>query len=210
MPPLTGLRARSNIASATSMTEAQSALEIEAYIAALPRRALTPPGPGSPSRYQVCSWPLLKPFNGFCGIERRRGGQLASWLLAAGCISLPARCDICGGDGPIGLHGENYYDVRRDPALCRPCHRALHFRSFQWEAWRRLVGAYTTTGSEWFALAPRNGLDLAKHLRSKFGWAVADIEHSPLSPLPDIIIGRLPDNMLRHPRLTGLAMNWGC
>jgi hypothetical protein len=114
---------------------------------------------------------------------------------------MPDRCDICGCAGPLALHGENYYDVRRDPALCRRCHHALHLRTYRWTEWRRIVDASARTGREWFALAPRHGLDLAQHLRNKFGWRVADIEHSPLSPLPDTIAEQLPDNMWPHPNL---------
>ena len=171
------------------------------YLAALPTRQLSPPRPDAPKLYQVSRWPLLQPFHGFSGVERRRGGQLAGWLLAAGCISMPTRCDICSSRGPLGLHGEVYYDVTRDPALCRPCHRALHLRPYQWQAWRNLVDGSATTGREWFALAPMHGLDLAQHLREKFGWDVADIERSPLSPLPAAINALLPGNMLQHPEL---------
>jgi hypothetical protein len=183
------------------MMTVQPEVDIDEYLAALPVRQLGAPRPGSPNHYQVSRWPLLKPFNGFSGLERRRGGQLAIWLLAAGCIALPSRCDICTGRGPLALHGDNYYDATRDPALCAPCHRALHLRPYQWNAWRRIVDASVITGREWFALAPRHGLDLAQHLREKFGWRVADIERSPLSPLPDAIAVALPNNMLSHPHL---------
>lgn len=171
----------------------------EEYLASLPYRPLFAPSLFPPSHYQVSRWPLLRPYNGFTGIERRRGGQLATWLLAAGCMALPEQCDVCARPGPLGLHGENYYDPTRDPALCRRCHKALHMRSFQWEAWRSIVDASAVTGREWFALAPPRGLDLAQHLRGKFGWRVADIERSPISSLPDAIASRLPGNMLPHP-----------
>ena len=176
-------------------------VDLDEYLAGLPTRQLSAPRPYAPKQYQVSRWPLLKAFNGFTGIERRRGGQLGSWLLAAGCIAMPARCDICGSQGPLGLHGENYYDATRDPALCRPCHRALHLRPYQWQAWRKIVDASATTGREWFALAPMHGLDLAQHLREQFGWRVADIERSPLSPLPDDIARALPENIWRHPEV---------
>lgn len=179
----------------------QSMVDLDEYLAALPVRRLSAPRRTVPAQYQVSRWPLLKQFNGFSGIERRRGGQLAGWLLAAGCIAMPAQCDICASPGPLGLHGDCYYDVSRDPALCRPCHRALHLRPFQWDAWRRIVDASATTGREWFALAPRHGLDLAQHLRNNFGWKVADIERSPLSPLPDAVAVLLPGNMWQHPNL---------
>lgn len=179
----------------------QSMVDLDEYLAALPTRRLFAPRRDTPAHYQVSRWPLLKPFNGFSGIERRRGGQLAAWLLAAGSIEMPEQCDICASPGPLALHGESYYDVSRDPALCARCHRSLHLRPFQWDAWRRIIDASATTGREWFALAPRHGLNLAQHLRDKFGWRVADIERSPLSPLPDPIAVLLPGNMVLHPAL---------
>lgn len=165
------------------MTERPTA-DLDEYLAVLATRRLSAPRRVAPYHYQVSRWPLLKPFNGFTGIERRRGGQLAGWLLAAGCITIPDHCGICANPGPLGLHGECYYDVSRDPALCARCHCALHLRPYQWDAWRRTVDASAVTGGEWFALAPRHGLDLAQHLRDKFGWTVADVERSPMTPLP--------------------------
>lgn len=182
------------------MTE-QSPRLLDEYIAALPVRQLSAPLRIAPTRYQVSRWPVLKPFNGFTGVERRRGGQLAGWLLTAGCITMPDRCDICAAPGPLGLHGENYYDVSRDPALCARCHRALHFRPYQWDAWRKIVDAAAITGREWFALAPKQGLDLARHLRDRFGRYAADIERSPILPLPDAIATLMPSNMVPHPNL---------
>lgn len=179
----------------------QSVSDPVEYLAALPVRTLCAPRRPTPARYQVSRWPLLKSFNGFSGVERRRGGQLATWLLTAGCMALPEHCEICRRPGPLCLHGEVYYDVTRDPALCAPCHRALHFRPYQWDAWRRIVDGAAITGREWFALAPRHGIDLAQHLRDRFGWRVADIEQSPLSPLHDEIATLLPTNMLLHPNL---------
>ena len=178
-----------------------ASVDLDEYLAALPARQLTAPRSYAPKLYQVSRWPLLKDFNGFTGVERRRGGQLAGWLLAAGCITMPTLCEVCGSRGPLSLHGECYYDVTRDPALCRSCHRALHLRPYHWKAWREIVEASANTGREWFALAPMHGLDLAQHLLGQFGWGVADIERSPLMPLPDFIAGRLPGNMLQHPHL---------
>lgn len=176
-------------------------IDLDEYIAALPSRPLAPPRPSAPTRYQAVSYALLKPYNGFSGVERRRGGQLGNWLRAAGCVTLPSSCDICGGPGPLGQHSETYYHVGRDPALCRRCHRALHLRSWQWDAWLRIVKAATRTGQEWFVLAPRYGLDLAGHLRARWGHQAADIERSPITPLPESIASLLPGNMLAYPDL---------
>ena len=177
----------------------QSTVDLGEYLAALPTRQLLAPQCTTPAQYQVSRWPLLKAFNGFSGVERRRGGQLAGWLLAAGCIIMPKRCEICASPGPLALHGECYYDVSRDPALCRGCHRALHLRPYQWDAWRRIVDTSAATGREWFAIAPRYGLDLARYLRDKHGRQIADIERSQLLPLPAAVTTRLPHNMWPHP-----------
>ena len=183
------------------MTKGHSQFDYDAYLEALPRHILGSPRPNAPTRYQVSSYPLLKPFNGFTGIERRRGGQLAGWLLAAGCLTLPLQCNICGSRGPLGLHGDNYYDVTRDPTLCRSCHYAIHTRLYRTDNWRRIVEASAVSGREWFALVPEHSLDIAQHLRNRWGWGVADLERSPLCPLPDAIAAVLPRNLLPLPAL---------
>ncbi|WP_156427347.1 hypothetical protein [Novosphingobium sp. Fuku2-ISO-50] len=184
------------------MTDRAAPFDIDAYIEALPRRVLSAPRPNAPTRYQVWNYPLLKDYHGFTGTERRRAGQLGHWLIAAGCLTLPERCEICASPGPIAQHGENYYDVPSDPALCRACHRAIHLRFWQWDAWRKIVDASAITGEEWFALTPRHSIDIAGHLRHRWGWRVADIERSPIMSLPDAIAVVLPDNMLALPRLS--------
>lgn len=57
------------------------------------------------------------------------------------------------------------------------------------------------TGREWFAVTPRNGIDIAQHLRDRWGASVMDIENSAVSPLPDTITALLPGNMFPHPEL---------
>ena len=174
--------------------------DIDAYIDALPSHRLREPR-RVPLHYKESQWPLLKPYNGFSGIERRRGGQLIGWLQAAGCLSRPSRCDICGSRERIYSHSDSYYHVTRAPALCQRCHFACHKRHYQWDAWRRLVDPATVTGREWFALTPQHGIDIAAHLRDRWGWRAADIERSPITPLPDAIAVLLPGNMLAHPML---------
>jgi hypothetical protein len=183
------------------VTDRTPPFDIDEFLDALPSHRLQAPRPDAPANYQESRWPLLKPWNGFTGIERRRGGQLIVWLQAAGCLSVPRQCDICGSRERVGYHSEAYYHVARPPALCRLCHFACHQRHNRWDAWRRIVDASTVTGREWFALAPRHGIDLAQHLRDRWGWHAADIEKSPLLPLPDTISTCLPGNMLAHPSL---------
>lgn len=178
-----------------------SGFDIDTYLDTLPSFRLREPST-PPPRYHVSQWPLLKPYGGFTGEERRRGGQLAVWLLAAGCIAKPKHCDVCGSKSGVGFHSESYYHVARYASLCRRCHFALHRRHFEWDQWRRIVDAAAVTGREWFALAPRHRIDIAQHLRNRWGWRAADIERSPVTPLPDAIAALLPDNMLPHPNLS--------
>ncbi len=176
------------------------ALDIDAYIDALPSHRLREPV-RVPTRYQTWNFPLLKAYNGFDGTERRRGGQLIQWLEDAGCLVKPSVCEICGRRERLSLHSESYYHAVRSSALCRNCHRALHMRPWQWDAWRRIVDAGAVTGREWFVSAPRYGIDIAGHLRRNQGWSAADIERSPISPLPHVIAMLLPGKMLGHPAL---------
>ncbi|TXC68262.1 hypothetical protein FSZ31_11290 [Sphingorhabdus soli] len=185
----------------TALAELHSQFDIDGYIEALPRHVLGLPRSNAPPRYQVSRFPLLKPYNGFTGIERRRGGHLAGWLLAAGCIRLASKCNICGSSGPLSLHGDVYYDISRDPTLCQPCHRAIHLRFYRWDEWRKVVDASAVTGREWFAQIPPHSIDIAQHLRDRWGWHAADLERSPICPFPDAIAEVLPNNMLPHPNL---------
>lgn len=185
------------------MTDRLPQFDYDGYLDALPRHDLAPPRLDAPTRYQVSRFPLLKPYHGFSGVERRRGGQLAGWLLAAGCMTLASKCDICGCRGPLALHGCNYYDVASDLTLCRSCHKSIHMRFYRWDDWRRLVDASAVTGNEWFFRIPRHGLDIAQHLRDRWGWQAADLERSPVFPLPVGITMSLPGNMLPHPALGG-------
>ncbi|MEO6389348.1 MAG: hypothetical protein ABIT16_02450 [Croceibacterium sp.] len=183
------------------MNDRQPPFDYVAYLDALPRHVLGPPRPNAPTRYPVTRYPLLKAYNGFSGIERRRGGHLAGWLLAAGCMTVEEHCDICGKRGRHALHGDVYYDVSRDPTLCRPCHRAIHMRFYRWSEWQTLVDASAVTGSEWFVMVPRHAIDIAQHLRDRWGWQAANLEQSPICPFPDVIAEALPGNMLPHPAL---------
>jgi len=91
--------------------------------------------------------------------------------------------------------------VTRDPTICRPCHRLIHLRFYRWNDWRKLVDASAVTGNVWFAMIPPQAVDVAQHLRDRWGWRAADLERSPICPLPDAIVAALPDNMLLHPAL---------
>jgi hypothetical protein len=175
-------------------------VDIDDYIAALQSHRLRDPL-RVPRAYQESPWPLLRAYNGFTGIERRRGGQLIGWLQTAGCLPRPSRCDICDTRTKVAFHSESYYHVLRPASLCNACHMALHKRHFAWSAWRKIVDAYAVTGREWWALAPRYGIDIAEHLRARHRWGAADITRSPIAALPDAIIAQLPGNMLAHPML---------
>lgn len=174
--------------------------EIAAFIDALPSYRLNTPH-CAPRHYSQSRWPLLKAYNGFSGVERRRGGQLVGWLQSAGCMEVPRTCDICCSRDRVAFHSESYYHIGRAPGLCSRCHRAIHLRHIHWDAWQRIVDASALTGREWFALIPRQGFAVANYLRQHFGWQVVDIEASILTPLPDVIVTSLPADMLSHPML---------
>lgn len=175
-----------------------NSFDIDAFIDALPSHRLREPS-RIPLFYRESRWPLLKPYNGFTGVERRRGGQLIAWLEDAGCLPRPSRCQICHSRERVGAHSECYFHVLRVVPICARCHRALHMRPWQWDAWRRIVDQAAVTGKEWFVLAPRYGIDIAGHLRERWGASVANIERSPITPLPTAIVAVLPGNMLPHP-----------
>lgn len=179
---------------------ANPASDMDTYIDALPSYRLREPV-RPPVRYQTWNTPLLKPYNGFDGLERRRAAQLIYWLNDAGCLVKPSRCQICGSLHRVQFHSECYYLAMRPTAVCARCHRALHLRPWQWEAWRAIVEANSKTGKEWFVLAPRYGMDMAKHLRDQHGWEAARIERSPIQSLPVAISKVLPSNMMPHPKL---------
>jgi len=182
------------------------ALDIDAYVASLPSYRLREPRI-VPPLYRESRWPLLRSYNGFSGEERRRGGQLIGWLQAAGCLPRPTRCDICGSRERVGSHSETYAHVQRVVSICPACHRALHLRPWQWDAWRRIVDRAAVTGNEWFAVMPRHGIDIAQHLRDRWGPSVMDIERSAIAPLPDAITALLPGNMFPHPHLSQSGMS---
>lgn len=175
-------------------------IDIDAYIDALPSYRLREPR-HAPSRYRTWNTPLLKTYNGFTGLERRRGGQLIRWLQDAGCLVTPTYCQICGSRDRVQWHSENYFSAIRAPALCSSCHRMVHLRPWRWNEWRRLVDSSAITGREWFALAPREGIDIAQHLRNRWGWDAARIDRSPITPLPETIAHLLPTNLLPHPSI---------
>lgn len=176
-------------------------IDIDAYIASLPVRELRPPRPDAPTRFLRWRWPLSKPFNGFSGVERVRGWQLSVWLERAGSLTRPTQCDICGSEDRVAFHSETYFHVGRAPALCSRCHRALHRRQIEWREWRAIVEPVVLTGREWFALAPRYGLDIAAHLRAQWGRQVADLLCSPFWQRPIIV----PDDLMPHPDLGPLS-----
>jgi hypothetical protein len=62
-----------------------------------------------------------------------------------------------------------------------------------------LVDRHSKTGEEWFGLLLREPVDLAGHLRRKWGWQAADLLKSPLSPLEPSIRDAFPGNLIAHP-----------
>ena len=174
-----------------------AARDLDAYLDALPRRTLLPPRT-PPIRFRTTNWPLLRPYNGFSGIERRRGGQLSSWLVDAGSMIVPDTCDVCGSKDRVNLHGESYYHVNRAPALCNVCHRAIHRRWFDDAAWHWLASHRGKSPHLWLDLLSRHPLDLAAHIRQTHGWAAANVlADATLLTVASAI--KWPNNLMPHP-----------
>jgi hypothetical protein len=110
-------------------------------------------------------WPMLRGYNGFTSPERVFNWRLARWLKNAGALSPPRCCSICSSEEKVALHGENYADLTRSPALCSRCHMALHRRFSLPARWQDIARCHVRRGDEWFALIPAEAYDLADYLR---------------------------------------------
>lgn len=143
--------------------------------------------------------PLRQVYNGFTGIERRRGSILYEWLIAAGILEKPQMCDVCGDARSVRYHSENYYNPFNNPALCWPCHSAIHLRFRNWDHWCSRL-PLRRTGREWFCLLPRTreeAATVAPTVRLIFGDAAKNVFVSPCFHLP----AALPDT-------SGLWPDW--
>lgn len=167
----------------------------ERLLAALPTLQLRQPVPNAPRRFLQWRWPMVQPYMGFTPVERVRNWQIGRWLIAAGCMTVPHGCSICGRAEKVGLHSENYYDVTRSPVVCSRCHMTLHRRFFQPAAWVDVAGRNMKTGREWFALISSRPFDLAQYLRQKRGDQIAQMLRSPALMACIGISERLPTNL---------------
>ncbi|RPF72153.1 hypothetical protein [Aurantiacibacter spongiae] len=167
----------------------------ERLLAALPSLPLRPPGPKAPRSFLKWRWPPILPYMGFTPVERVQHWQIARWLIAAGCITVPTHCAICASTDKVGFHSENYYSVLCSPALCGLCHQRLHRRFSRPAAWRDLMQAHVRTGDEWFALIPAIDYDLAGYLRATRGEQLRDMRADPALFACYGIADKLPRNL---------------
>lgn len=169
----------------------------ERLLAALPTLPLRPPSPKAPRSFLTWRWPMILPYAGFTPVERVQHWQIARWLIAAECITVPRHCAICGCTDKVGFHSENYYSVIRSPALCGLCHQRLHRRFSRPAAWADLMRDHVCTGDEWFAMLPATDYDLAGYLRQTCGEHLRVMRADPALLSCPGIADRLPRNL--HP-----------
>lgn len=167
----------------------------ERLLAALPTLPLRSPAPKAPRNFLTWRWPMTLPYAGFTPVERIQHWQIARWLIAAGCITVPRQCAICTSTDRIGFHSENYYSVIRSPTLCGLCHQRLHRRFSRPAAWAELMRDHVRTGNEWFAIIPATAYDLAGYLRSTRGEHLRDMRADPALLACSGIAERLPRNL---------------
>jgi hypothetical protein len=177
-----------------------SPVELDRFIDALPRHPLSAPR-RAPASFPEWRWPMSKPYNGFSPVERVRGWQVSKWLQAAGSLPYPRQCDVCRGAERVALHSESYYHIGRAPGVCRRCHRAIHRRHREPEPWRQIIERFSITGTEWFAIMPPPGTDVAAHLREERHWHAADLAASLSKALPSLEAQNLPSNLMSHPKV---------
>lgn len=112
---------------------------------------------------------LLRPYNGFTGIERIRGWQLTRWAINVGILRQPSICSISGEVGDynvIQYHNENYYDPLAPRQIHKMLHRTLHQRFRNPDKWQMVVDRYIANSEDpWFAELPEQEPDLASALR---------------------------------------------
>ena len=143
---------------------------------------------------------MLPAYNGFRPAERTREYQLQVWLQSAGVLPRPVGpCQLCGAEGRVEFHAENYYDIWQMHALCKSCHMLTHRRHTNPERWLTVTRMNRKTGDEWFNFAPREGEDFAAYLRNRFGAEYGLVERTSMSPLPKWIKDAgLPKGLLAH------------
>lgn len=169
----------------------------ERLLAALPTLLLRPPGLKAPRSFLTWRWPMILPYAGFTPVERIQHWQIARWLIAAGCITVPRHCAICDSTDKVGFHSENYYSVIRSPALCGLCHQRLHRRFSRPAAWADLMRDHVRTGDEWFAMLPNADYDLAGYLRRTCGEHLRVMRAGPALLSCPGIADLLPRNLHR-------------
>ena len=88
---------------------------------------------------------MLKSYNGWSGRIRTVRGQKFYTLLKEKKIPLLVQCSLCGGNGGLTYHAEEYGSTWDDYLLsthsvCAYCHGLIHLRFKYPNRWRRHLG----------------------------------------------------------------------
>ncbi|GAA7756803.1 hypothetical protein HpMS107_07910 [Helicobacter pylori] len=118
-------------------------------------------------------WPLLGPYNGYCGAARIRGWQLLRFYQANGWLTYIDVCSVTGTAGRTQLHNEDYARPWDAYPVSKRAHALIHTRARCPNAWadflrdEALPNTWATTLSQ-----ERDGASRA--------CSIADLlEHSP-------------------------------
>lgn len=117
---------------------------------------------------RVRKWPYgpLGPYNGFTGEERIGGWQVMKYLQQRNLLPRPSECELCGHNGRVGFHGEDYFDPWSVVALCVGCHGILHRRFKHPHTWLdRLNGNAGRPAVSLLRSIPMQEVDFASWLR---------------------------------------------
>lgn len=109
-------------------------------------------------------WPVPGPYNGASGEERIRAWQLVRVACNKGLMPQPKMCSVCGVQGNVQYHNENYFRPLNARPICNPCHRTLHRRFRFAPTWRGHVNKHGYTGA-WFLDLPMRELTREEALR---------------------------------------------
>lgn len=107
------------------------------------------------------SYAVPKPYNGASGPQRIAGWQRVWLACHMGLIPFPKLCSICGSPRNVQYHNEDYFRPLQAKPVCAGCHRVLHMRFRNPDAWLALVARYGQTG-KWFSNLTMERTEVAK------------------------------------------------
>lgn len=99
----------------------------------------------------VSRYPLLRPYNGATGQERRDNGNRYIIGRELGLIPWGKFCSICCSTRFVGAHNENYFRPCSAMPICRSCHRLIHRRFYDPSPWLARAHEHAYEGA-WFTI----------------------------------------------------------